>query len=213
LLAEADVRGRVCADQQELLERIALFRAYTEEVGCAASSYPFASDHSRFTYFSSSPGTQHDPARAAYDDTVCEVVLISGLPGAGKDTWLAMYGRDRPIISLDGIRREIGVSPTDDQGAVVHEARERAREKLRRQQSFIWNATNVSRALRAQLVGLFSGYHARVRIVYLDALYAALLARNRARPEPVPDVVIDRLARRLEIPDETEAHRVEWVYG
>jgi putative nucleotidyltransferase with HDIG domain len=211
LLAEADVRGRVCADQLELLDRIALFRAYCEEVGCSAAPYPFASDHSRFLYFSSPPGAQPDPARAAYDDTVCKVVLLSGLPGAGKDTWVAAHHADWPVISLDGIRRELRISPSADQGAVAHEARARARDLLRRRVSFIWNATNVTRALRAQLIALFAAYHARISIVYLDAPYDALLARNRTRPHPVPEAVIDRLARRLEVPDTTEAHAVEWI--
>src|SRR5262249_31084052 len=75
LLAEADVRGRICADQQELLDRVALFRAYSEELGCFMAPYPFASDHSRFVYFTSalSVHTPANPARAAYEDTVCEV--------------------------------------------------------------------------------------------------------------------------------------------
>ena len=212
LLAEADVCGRVCADQQELLDHVALFRAYSEEVGCAASPYPFVSDHSRFVYFSSPPGAQPNPARAAYDDTVCEVILLSGLPAAGKDTWIAMHHPDWPVISLDASRREMGISPTDDQGPVVHTARERALDLLRRRESFIWNATNISRALRAQLVGLFSSYHARVAIVYVDTPYATLLARNSARAHPVPEAILHRLARRLEIPDETEAHTVEYVH-
>ncbi len=35
--------------------------------------------------------------------------------------------------------------------------------------------------------------------------------RNRARPAPVPDAVIDRLVRRWETPDPTEGHRVDWL--
>jgi hypothetical protein len=31
------------------------------------------------------------------------------------------------------------------------------------------------------------------------------------RPNPVPESVILRLADKLEVPDPTEAHRVEWV--
>jgi predicted kinase len=212
LLAEADVRGRICADQQDLLDRIALFRAYGEEVGCATGAYAFASNHSRFVYFASPPESSPDPARDAYDDTVCEVTLLAGLPGAGKDTWITAHRPDWPVISLDAIRREQHVSPNAPQGAVVQEARARARDLLRRRQSFIWNATNVSRALRTQLIALFTAYHARVTIVYLDAPFAALLARNQARANPVPEAVIHRLARHLEIPDATEAHSVEWVW-
>jgi predicted kinase len=213
LLAEADVRGRVCADQRELLDRIGLFRAYAAEVGCASAPYPFASDHSRVAYFASAPGSQPDPARVVYDDTVGEVTLLAGLPGAGKNTWIAAHRPDWLVVSLDAIRRERHMSPAGDQGAVVQAARAHARDLLRRHEPFIWNATNTSRALRTQLITLFAAYHARVAIVYVDAPYEVLRARNHSRPRPVPDTVIDRLARRLEIPDATEANSVRWVYA
>ncbi len=48
MLAEADVRGRICADQRELLDRIELFRQYCVELGCLAQPRAFASAHSRF---------------------------------------------------------------------------------------------------------------------------------------------------------------------
>jgi predicted kinase len=211
LLAEADVRGRICVDQHEMLDRIALFRAFSDEVGCAEGPYRFASDHSRFHYFASPPGTQPDPARAVFDDTTCEVILLTGLPGSGKDTWIAAHRPDWPVVSLDAIRRERRIVPTADQGAVAQEAQARAREMLRHRESFIWNATNTTRAARAKLSVLFSSYRARVNIVYLDAPSDAVLRRNHARAQPVPDAVIHRMAGRLEIPDTTEAHSVEYA--
>jgi predicted kinase len=208
-LAEADVHGRICADQQGLLDRVALFRAYCEEQACLSQPYAFASDHSRFVYF-------RDPTKApiyaAYDDTVCEVTVMSGLPGAGKDTWIAQHAPDLPVISLDMIRRELKVTPADDQGAVAALAKSRARELLRRQQSFIWNATNITRTLRTALTDLFAAYHARVRIVYVDAPWEEILRRNQEREASVPEPVIARMLRRLEVPDLTEAHAVEWVW-
>ncbi|MBA3823273.1 MAG: AAA family ATPase [Ktedonobacterales bacterium] len=208
LVAEADVRGRICADQADLLDRVALFRGYSHEQGCAAAPRSFASDHSRFVYFARAGGS---PDYAAYDATVCEVILLSGLPGAGKDTWVREQAPDWPVISLDGLRREMGVAPTEPQGTVIHAAREQARELLRRQQSFIWNATNLTRALRGQLITLFADYGARVRIVYLDAPAAVISARNRARAHPVPEAVIRRMVAKLEVPDGTEAHSVVYL--
>lgn len=208
LLAEADVRGRLCADGLALLERIELFRAFCEEQGCLSGPRPFASDHSRFLYFRN---PQALPDYAAYDDTVCEVTLLSGLPGAGKDTWLREHLPSSPVIALDQIRHELHIAPHDDQGKVVHLAKDRARELLRRHQSFAWNATNVTRAVRGQLIDLFVSYHARVHIIYLDVPYSALLQRNATRRERVPETVILKLARKLEVPDLTEAHRVDWL--
>ncbi|MBO0794476.1 MAG: ATP-binding protein, partial [Ktedonobacteraceae bacterium] len=90
------------------------------------------------------------------------------------------------------------------------EAKERARVYMRGQQSFVWNATNVTRALREQLVDFFVSYGARVRIVYLDASLETILSRNRGRAASVPENVIDKLLDKLEVPDSGEAHVVLW---
>ena len=81
---------------------------------------------------------------------------------------------------------------------------------MRQQQSFIWNATNVTHALRKQLVDFFVSYGARVRIVYLDAPLDTILHRNRSRVASVPEAVINKLLDKLDIPDATEAHMVDW---
>jgi putative nucleotidyltransferase with HDIG domain len=209
-LAEADVRGRICADGDELLGRVALFRDWCDEHGCLESPYLFPSDHSRVRYCR---GLQQDPTYHAYDDTWGEITLLSGLPGAGKDTWLSTQGAQLPVIALDAIRGELGVSPKDDQGMVVSAAKERARELLRRRQPFIWNATNLTRRLRDPLVDLFLGYGARVQIVVVDAPLSRVIERNRQRPSPVPEAIIRRLASRAEPPDVTEAHRIIVVDG
>jgi putative nucleotidyltransferase with HDIG domain len=210
LLAEADVRGRICADQDSLLDRIALFREYCAEQQCYRVPRAFATDHSRFVYFHSA---QPDPDYAAYDDTRCEVILMSGLPGAGKDTWLRDHHPDLPVISLDQIRREMGVAASGDQGTVVQAAKERARVYLRQGRSFAWNATNIVKSIRSQLIDLFASYGARISIVYLDTPFDTIIRRNarRSRPDAVPERVITRMADRLDVPDLTEAHRVEWI--
>lgn len=210
LLAEADVRGRICADSDELLGRVELFRGWCAEHACLEGPFPFPSDHSRVRYCRS---LQQDPTYHAYDDTWGEVTLLSGLPGAGKDTWLNGQGGRLPVIALDAIRDELRVSPEDGQGAVVSAAKERARELLRRRQPFVWNATNLTRQLRDALGDLFLGYGARVRIVVVDAPLSRVIERNRQRPRPVPEAVIRRLAARTEPPDLTEAHRLTIVEG
>jgi predicted kinase len=208
LVAEADARGRECADQGALLETVTLFTEYCEEQGCLSAPYPFPSDHARFMFFRT-PG--RDPAYAAHDDTRCEVVLMSGLPGAGKDRWLSDHLPDRPVVSLDAIRADIGVAATDAQAAVVARAREDARALLCAGCDFAWNGTNLSRDLRERSISLFADYWARVRIVYLEVPPAVLWQQNRERPSPVPEAAIQRLLSRWEVPDRTEAHRLEWL--
>jgi putative nucleotidyltransferase with HDIG domain len=208
LLAEADARGRTCDEPGELLARVDLFRETCKTHGCLNEPRAFASPHSRVRYFR---GLQRDPNYQAYDETWGEVVLLAGLPGAGKDSWLQENLTNLPVVSLDAIRREKRIDPDDSQGRVVHAAKEQARELLRRRQAFVWNATNLTRHLRDPLIDLFLGYGASVRIVYLDAPLDAVLQRNRDRPSPVPEAVVLRLAGKLEMPDLTEAHQVEYV--
>ncbi|MQY08961.1 AAA family ATPase [Actinomadura macrotermitis] len=208
LLATADILGRDCGDTAEVLDNIGLYREYCAEQDCLDRPRAFPSDHARFWYFRK-PG--RDPGYDAYDDTRLTVTVLSGLPGVGKDTWVAEHRPDVPVVSLDALRAELGVDPAGDQRPVAAAAYERAREHLRAGRSFVWNATNVSRALREQCTSLAADYRGRVEVVALEAPPQVLRARNRAREAPVPDAVIDRLVRRWELPDPTEGHRVEWT--
>jgi len=208
LLAIADITGRICADADRVRENIALFEEYCAERECLDRPRAFASDHARFSWFRH---PARDPAYAAYDDTRSVVTVMSGLPGAGKDTWVDSYRGGLPVVSLDALRTRLGAGPTGDQGSVLAAAREEARTHLRAGRDFVWNATNVSRQLRGQCIGLAADYHARVEIVSVEAGPEALAARNASRAAPVPPAVIDRLVGRWETPDPTEAHRVTWV--
>jgi predicted kinase len=208
LLAEADVRGRICADQGRLLDNVVLFREFCREQGCLTGPRLFPTDHTRFLYFLREG--RHPDVRA-HEDFRAEVVLMSGLPGAGKDHWIRNHLPDWPVISLDALREELDVAPTDAQGVVLNRARERARGYLRQGRSFVWNATNVSRLLRGECIRLFADYNARVRIVYVEVAEGTLYEQNRRRPAPIPEAVIERLLDRWEVPARMEAHQVDWI--
>lgn len=139
------------------------------------------------------------------------MTVLSGLPGSGKDTWIAAHAADSPVVSLDALRAELGVPPDGDQRPVAAVAYQRARAHLRAGRSFVWNATNVSRQQRDRCVGLAANYWARVEIVALEAPPAVVRSRNRARRDPVPDRVLDRLVDRWQTPDLTEGHAVAWI--
>lgn len=115
------------------------------------------------------------------------------------------------MISLDEIRKEMGISPTENQSKVVEIARERARELLRKKQSFVWNATNLSPMVRMKQIKLFTQYHASTRIVYLETDWQEQLRRNADRPDAVPEIAICHMLEELVLPEAKEVHRIDWI--
>lgn len=208
LVAEADIRGRICQDLPKILDSIELFRTFCAEEGCYSGPRPFASDHTRVVYFRSEG---RHPDVAAFDDTKSEMVMMCGLPGAGKDTFVRDNLGHLPVVSLDDLRAEMEVDPTDNQGAVVQAGKERLREYFRKGEDFVYNATNINRQRRTPIIGLAADYNVRVRIVYCEAPMDRLLAQNRARAGRVPEAVIRRMSERWEVPSLMEAQKVEIV--
>lgn len=208
ILAEADARGRICREPARLLDNVALFAELCREHGVHQAPHRFASDHSRFLYFRT-PG--RDPDYAAHDDTLCEVVLMSGLPGSGKSHYVATELAGLPAVSLDDVRDELDIDPRDGQSAVIALARERARDHLRAGRGFVLDATSLSRKLRRNAIDLYAGYRARVRIVYVETSAQAQARQNRARAQLVPEPALRRMLARWQVPDRTEAHRVDYV--
>ena len=211
ILCEADALGRVCKDEQDrlhMVEQVQLCREFAKESGCYDATYPFPSAHTQFFYLGRKDIA---PEVELYDDTWGEVILMSGLPGTGKDTWIKEHYPDLLMISLDEIRKEMKISPTDNQSKVVEIARERARELLRKQQPFVWNATNLSPMVRAKQIKLFTQYHAATRIVYLETDWTEQLRRNSNRAEVVPEQPICRMMEELVLPEAKEAHSIQWA--
>lgn len=207
ILAQADALGRECSDRRELLDKVQLFRQLAEESECLDRPARFASESSRYLYFQEK---WHNPELEPYADFRCEVIMLSGLPGAGKDTWIRRHAPCWPVISLDDIRTELGIPPTGPQGKTLETARLLAREYLRRGESFIWNATNISRLTRRKVLSLFFDYGARVRIVYLETSAETMDMRNRGRARTVPYKAVARMIEKWDVPSLTEAHRVDY---
>lgn len=207
ILAEADARGRISQDQQDILDRIQLCRELAQEAGCLDGPGTYFSDYSQFAYLS---GRNVQPDQSLYDDSWGQVILMAGLPGTGKDTWIQTHCPDKAMISLDEIRKEYHISPKDNQAKVLEIARERAKEYLRKHQSFVWNATNITPMTRQKQVELFAGYGASVQIVYLETGWQEQCRRNQQRKDAVPEAAMWDLLQKLSPPERLEAHRVRW---
>ena len=207
ILAEADIRGRIAEDKPHGLAQVELGRLLAEEAGCLYAPFSFSDSFTKRAYLA---GRNVQPDQILYDDTRFEVIMLSGLPGTGKDTWIARHHPDKPMVSLDRVRAEFGIKPTDNQGEVIQAAQEQAREYLRKKQSFVWNATDLTRDTRQKLIGLFERYGARVRIVYLETDEESRKARNAGRKDAVPEDAVARMLRKTVLPMPDEAQTVEW---
>lgn len=208
VLAEADIRGRLCPDQAARLEDVALFRALAEEAGCLHGPLLHPDTVSRWAYLS---GKTPAPGQRVYDAAWGTVVMVSGLPGTGKDTYIAAHYGGMPMVSLDRVRKELGAAPDDGGGAVVRTAREQARVFLRAKRPFVFNATNLSPANRGRWIDLFHRYGAAVRIEYLETSGEERQRRNLSRADSVPESAVAHMLRSLEPPLLTEAEDVRWI--
>jgi predicted kinase len=208
MLSKADILGRTCTDEAEQLEKIEFFKLFCEELGCLYAPRQFNGLLARHEYLSKGGYLDYEP----FDETKFEVMMMSAIPGSGKDTYIKKNFSHLPVVSLDDIRVEMGVDPTDKSGngRVIQEAKERAKIHMRKHESFVWNATNITAQLRGQLIDLFHSYGGKVKIIYVEVPYKTLIQQNSNRDAAVPLPVIERMIGKLEIPQYDEAYDVDY---
>lgn len=209
IVSRADFRGRICHSVSlRSDEDFALWDLVCRDHDCDGKPFPFSNDQARFRYFRE---PAFDRTHVPHEAYRCTVTMLCGLPAAGKDTWLSRHRPGLPVVSLDALREELDVDPTDDQGRIAHAAREACREHLRARRDFALSATNLTARIRGRWVNLFADYNARVEMVYLDVPLVTALHRNRSRHRQVPEDVICRLHHRIEPPTWLECHDLEIV--
>lgn len=209
MLSKADVLGRTCPDSASLLEKIEFFKMTAEEFDCLHAPRVFTNTLSRYHYFTKETFIDYVP----FDETKFTVTMLAGIPGAGKDTYLKNNLSDHNVVSLDDIRRELKVKPTDSKGngRVIQEAMERCKVLMRKHQNFVFNATNLTKDLRSKWISLFEEYGGLVEIHYIEVPYSTLLKQNNSREHAVPAKVVERLIDKLEMPTCKEVHAVKYI--
>ena len=205
MLAEADMRGRICPDQQKVLDSIELFRELAREEGCYGQPRAFADAHTAVSYFR---GADVHPDYALFQEPGSRVIVMSGLPASGKNTWVTRNHPGLPVVSFDDAREELGLKHGKNEGAVAHHAVDKAKALLRARLPFVWNATNISTQLRTKALDLCFAYKAEVELVYLESHRDVLLDRNHKRDTSLSNKVLLGMLRRWEVPLPVEGHHV-----
>ena len=208
IISKADALGRISSDDDKHLANIASFINKAKELDCYDKAFRFNDNYTKYQYFLKNNVW---PYQSLYDDSSVDVILLCGLPGTGKDTYIKNNYPNYRVISLDDIRAEFKISPTENQGRVYEIAKNRAKELLRENKEFIWNATNLTNMIRDKQLRLFHDYNARVKLIFLETGYEENLRRNKNRDRYVNEPVIDKLLSNINMPEDYEAYEVEWV--
>ena len=204
LLATSDMKGRVCPDQNKVLDDIALFREQAKELSCLDQPYPFPDSATRIAYITSQG--QRYPDQAVFQKDPFEVIMMSGLPASGKNTWIKLNS-ELPVVSYDDIRAKMGIRYGRGTGSIVHAADDQIREHLRKKKSFIINGTHLSRQMRRRQIELIRNYGGQVKVVYCEAEHGELIERNSSRDTSLSNSKLMGMTSRWEVPglDEVES--------
>jgi predicted kinase len=86
-----------------------------------------------------------------------------------------------------------------------------AKDYLRNQIPFIFNATNFTKLTRETQIDLFHQYSAKVKVIFLETSWEENIKRDKNRRYEVSEKIIDEMLAKLEMAEDFEAETVEWI--
>jgi len=133
------------------------------------------------------------------------IVLLVGLPGAGKSTWLERLG----VLGLssDTVRAWLADDETDQtvNERVFRMLRYLLRERLAigRPVTYV-DATNLTREWRAPFIAIARAHGCEIEAVFFDVPQELCRERNARRARVVPAEAVENMARKLVPPSLAE---------
>ena len=242
ILELADLRGRTCIDKEESIMYLeewykkakeyckdqtdqlvninsmintAMHKVGRDDLATGLDSYSFYVG--MYQYHNNIIPTLYDAMEKykGYINPHFNVVLTCGLSATGKSTYIKQHYPDYHIISMDVIREELCNGNRSDQSknkevAVI--AKERFKECLRKKQNVVWDATNLRKEYREQLITLSHNYNALTHlIVFLDK-EKNIKKKDKERKWSVSDSIIDKQIKSWQFPFFNETHIVKYIH-
>ena len=133
-----------------------------------------------------------------------ELIVLCGLPGAGKSTYAKQYVKTHPntkVLSSDGIRNELygDESIQGDPAEVFGLMKSRAVEYLNQGSDVIYDATGMMRMHRGEILACAPAFAVK-KCVILWASIEECVKRDSKRNRKVGKEIIDMLVKTFEIP-------------
>lgn len=233
----ADIRGRECKDKGQQLEYVEMYGLFAQEY---QAWQRFGAEYQAWrAYFNQELADWNQDTRDlifshaisrweagkifspeseiarsySYRDSFPQVIVTFGLSGSGKSTWIAKNLPDYTIISLDKLRDKIANSRSDQSqnSKIVHMAKEQLKALLRSHSKVVWDATNLRRDFRQQVISLSHKYGALVTLVVFQCPEKIYFERNQQRRHSIPEKVLTRQLQQMEFPELDESDRLIFV--
>lgn len=135
-----------------------------------------------------------------------ELIMLVGLPGSGKTTYLKTHPQNAVRLSLDDFRFLMtgrDFFPPFEPAAHAW-LEQTGRYLLSQGYSVLIDATSIKRNLRTKWIKLAHEYKFKTRAIWFDVPYHVCVERNAGRERKVPEDVIRRMSEDFEEPDKTE---------
>jgi len=136
------------------------------------------------------------------------IILLVGLPGSGKSTWVAKQGA--VALSSDAIRQLLADDATDQSihARVFATLRYLLRQRLAigRPVTYI-DATHLTPGERKPYAEIAAWYGADLEAVFFDVPIDVCLERNRSRARVVPEEAVRVMAGKLRPPTPDEGFK------
>ena len=133
------------------------------------------------------------------------IVVLAGLPGSGKSTWLAQQGSAG--LSSDAIRKLLADDETDQSihPQVFQTLRYLLEQRLAigRPVTYI-DATNLTPEERRPYIEIARARGVEIEAVFFDVPLSVCLERNAARARVVPREAMEKMAAKLIPPSPAE---------
>lgn len=211
IFAKADLIGRICNDQEEILLNLDLMKELAIELDCYNKPYEFKTLTDKFDYFNNDNSYPDKYIKDYFD---YHVVMMCGIPASGKSSYIKEKLNKYKIISTDNIRLKNNYDFSKQSfSKIFDEVYKQIDECCRNHTSFVIDATNTRKDLRQKLLNRITSRKdgkGMIEIVWCQKTLEECIKDNSKRNEYVivDNKYIIKSYYSFEQPTETESHKI-----